>query len=87
VSEARFRITSGSAAPLAAATPAGALVGAKRFGDRMTELVSTTWFARLPVDGRYARYVPVASALVISVAGLLIVANALSQTGLLGAGT
>jgi len=30
---------------------------------------------------------PVASALVISVAGLLIVANALSQTGLLGAGT
>jgi len=41
VSEARFRITSGSAAPLAAATPAGALVGAKRFGDRMTELVST----------------------------------------------
>ena len=42
VSEARFRITSGSAAPLAAATPAGALVGAKRFGDRMTELVSTS---------------------------------------------
>src|SRR5207253_2070329 len=43
VSEARLRITSGSVAPLAAATPAGALVGAKRFGDRMTELVSTTW--------------------------------------------
>src|SRR5206468_12869704 len=42
VSEARYRITSGSAAPLAAATPAGALVGAKRFGDRMTELVSTS---------------------------------------------
>jgi len=46
-----------------------------------------TWFARLPVDGRYARYLPVASALVISVAGLLIVANALSQTGLLGTRT
>ncbi len=46
-----------------------------------------SWFARLPVDGRFARYLPVASALVISVAGLLIVANALSQTGLLGAGT
>jgi hypothetical protein len=39
------------------------------------------------VDGRYARYLPVASALVISVAGLLIVANALSQTGLLGTRT
>jgi len=46
-----------------------------------------SWFARLPVDGRFARYLPVASALVISVAGLLIVANALSRTGLLGAGT
>jgi len=46
-----------------------------------------SWFARLPVDGRFARYVPVASALVISAAGLLIVANALSQMGLLGAGT
>ena len=45
-----------------------------------------SWFARLPVDGRFARYVPVASALVISAAGLLIVANALSQMGLLGAG-
>src|SRR5439155_814719 len=43
-----------------------------------------SWFARLPVDGRFARYLPVASALVISVAGLLIVANALSRTGLLG---
>jgi len=49
--------------------------------------VALVWFARLPVDGRFARYVPVASALVISVAGLLIVANALLQTGLLGAGT
>jgi len=46
-----------------------------------------SWFARLPVHGRFARYLPVASALVISVAGLLIVANALSRTGLLGAGT
>src|SRR5439155_1565601 len=160
VSEARFRVTTGSAAPLAPATPAGALVGAKRFGDRMTELIDTTeplgpglvltsllvaallgalhalgwrslcalgvsggllpcpsalvvmlaaislgrigfglvlivafsaglagvlgaiglvfvyarsWFARLPVNGRFARYVPVASALVISAAGLLIV--------------
>ena len=45
-----------------------------------------SWFARLPVDGRFARYVPVASALVISAAGLLIVANALSQMGLLGVG-
>src|SRR5881409_1071644 len=45
-----------------------------------------SWFARLPVDGRFARYVPVASALVIPAAGLLIVANALSQMGLLGVG-
>ena len=42
MSEARFRVTTGSAAPLAPATPAGALVGAKRFGDRMTELIDTT---------------------------------------------
>src|SRR5207247_9837253 len=42
VSEARFRVTPGSAAPRAPATPAGALVGAKRFGDRMTELIDTT---------------------------------------------
>ncbi|HYY06705.1 MAG TPA: sulfite exporter TauE/SafE family protein [Candidatus Limnocylindria bacterium] len=41
------------------------------------------WLARLPVDGRCARYAPVASALVISVAGLLIVANALAQSGVL----
>ena len=44
-------------------------------------------FDRLPMDGRFARYVPVASALVISVAGLLIVAGALVQMGLLGAAT
>jgi nickel/cobalt transporter (NicO) family protein len=46
-----------------------------------------SWFARLPADGRFARYLPVVSALVISVAGLPIVANALLQTGLLGART
>src|SRR5438034_1335136 len=42
VSEARLRVTTGSAAPLAPSTPAGALVGAQRFGDRMTELIDTT---------------------------------------------
>jgi nickel/cobalt exporter len=46
-----------------------------------------SWFDRLPVGGRFARFVPVASAIAISVAGLLIVASALSQTGLLGAGS
>jgi hypothetical protein len=35
----------------------------------------------LPVDGRFARYLLVASALVISVAGLLIVVSALAQMG------
>jgi len=40
-----------------------------------------SWFERLPVDGRFARYLPVASALVISVAGLVIVASALAQMG------
>jgi nickel/cobalt exporter len=38
-------------------------------------------FEQLPLDGRFARYVPVASALVISVAGLAIVAQALAQIG------
>ena len=38
-------------------------------------------FERLPLEGRFARYVPVASALVISVAGLAIVAEALAQIG------
>jgi len=38
-------------------------------------------FARLPLDGRFARYVPVASAAVISAVGLAIVATALSQIG------
>ena len=38
-------------------------------------------FDRLPVDGRFGRYVPVASALVISAAGLAIVAQALAQIG------
>ena len=45
------------------------------------------WFDRLPVGGRLARYVPVASALVVSLAGLLIVAQALAQLGLLRAAT
>ncbi len=39
------------------------------------------FFERLPLDGRFARYVPVASALVISVAGLAMVAQALAQIG------
>jgi nickel/cobalt transporter (NicO) family protein len=38
-------------------------------------------FARLPLEGRFARYVPVASAAVISAVGLAIVATALSQIG------
>jgi ABC-type nickel/cobalt efflux system permease component RcnA len=38
------------------------------------------WFDDPPVDGAVARYAPVASALVISVAGLLIVAQALAGT-------
>jgi ABC-type nickel/cobalt efflux system permease component RcnA len=45
------------------------------------------WFDRLPVDGRFARYLPVASAVVISVAGILIVAQALAEMGVLGAFT
>ena len=45
------------------------------------------WFDHLPVDGRIARYAPVASALVVSVAGLLIVAQALAQMGVLRAWT
>jgi ABC-type nickel/cobalt efflux system permease component RcnA len=45
------------------------------------------WFNHLPADGRVARYVPVASALVISVAGLLIVVQALVQMGVLRAWT
>jgi len=40
------------------------------------------FFERLPLEGRFARYVPVASALVISVAGVAIVAEALAQIGL-----
>ena len=43
------------------------------------------WFDRMPLDGRVARYVPVASALAISLAGLLIVAQALGQIGVLRA--
>jgi nickel/cobalt exporter len=38
-------------------------------------------FERLPVDGRVARYAPVASAAVISLAGLAIVVEALVQIG------
>ena len=45
------------------------------------------WFNRLPADGRVAQYVPVASALVISVAGLFIVVQALAQMGVLRAWT
>ncbi len=40
-----------------------------------------SWFERLPVDGRLGRYVPVASALVVSLAGLAIVVSALAQMG------
>ena len=36
---------------------------------------------RQPVDGRVARFMPVASALVISVAGLAILAEALRRIG------
>jgi ABC-type nickel/cobalt efflux system permease component RcnA len=38
-------------------------------------------FERLPLDGRMARYVPVASALVISLAGAAIVLEGLRQMG------
>jgi len=38
-------------------------------------------FEHLPLDGRFARYVPVASAVVVSIAGLAIVAAALTQIG------
>ena len=38
-------------------------------------------FEKLPLDGRLARYVPVASALVISLAGVAIVLEALRQMG------
>ncbi len=38
-------------------------------------------FDRLPVEGRLLRYVPVASALIISIAGLAILAQALSTMG------
>ncbi len=38
-------------------------------------------FERLPLDGRVARYVPVASALVVSLAGLALVVQALAQLG------
>ena len=41
------------------------------------------WFDRVPVDGRVVRYLPVASAVVISVAGILIVAQALAEMGVL----
>jgi len=34
---------------------------------------------RLPLDGRFARYAPVASAVVISLAGLAVVVEALAQ--------
>ena len=44
-------------------------------------------FDHLPLDGRVARYVPLASAIVVSIAGLLIVAQALVQIGVLRAGT
>jgi nickel/cobalt transporter (NicO) family protein len=38
-------------------------------------------FDRLPHDGRIARYVPVASAAVISLAGLALVAEAIARIG------
>lgn len=38
-------------------------------------------FDRLPLDGRFARFAPVASAAIISLAGLALVAEALSQIG------
>jgi nickel/cobalt transporter (NicO) family protein len=42
------------------------------------------WFDHLSAGGRVMRYVPVASAVVISLAGLLIVARALVDIGILG---
>jgi nickel/cobalt transporter (NicO) family protein len=39
-------------------------------------------FDHLPLDGRFARYMPVASAVVISIAGLLILVEALGQIGI-----
>lgn len=38
-------------------------------------------FERLPLDGRFTRWAPVASALVISLAGLAVVADALARIG------
>jgi nickel/cobalt exporter len=37
------------------------------------------WFDRVPVGGRFARWAPVASALAVSAAGVLIVAHAIGQ--------
>jgi ABC-type nickel/cobalt efflux system permease component RcnA len=42
-------------------------------------LYGRRWFDEMPLDGRVARYVPVASALAISLAGILIIARALGQ--------
>ena len=39
-------------------------------------------FDRLPLDGRFARFAPVASALVISIAGLAIVIEAIARLGI-----
>ena len=39
-------------------------------------------FERLPLDGRLARFAPVASALVISIAGLAIVIEAIARLGI-----
>ncbi len=36
---------------------------------------------RLPLDSRFARYAPVASAVVISLAGIAVVVEALAQMG------
>ncbi len=38
-------------------------------------------FERLPLDGRFARFAPVASAAIISLAGLALLVEALSQIG------
>jgi ABC-type nickel/cobalt efflux system permease component RcnA len=48
-------------------------------------LYARRWFDGMPIDGRVARYVPVVSALAISLAGILIVAQALGQLGVLPA--
>ena len=70
-------------------TMLGALVAGSTMlsGIGLAFVYARRMFDHLPLDGRVARYVPLASAIVVSIAGLLIVAQALVQIGVLRAGT